>query len=420
MPDCARRSDCAEWGMADLFIALAAFLLLGLVAHYLGLRTRLPRVTLLILAGVAIGPTGMDWFAGYREQLFPMIADMALVMLGFLIGGSLTRDLFQQQGRQILWLSLGIALVTFLVVCGGLLAVGQGLVIAVTLGAIATATDPAATADVLLEERDDRSPFGRLLLGIVALDDAWGLLIFSLALVVAIGSSASNGHAVLAAGLWEIAGAVLLGLMIGLPMAFLTGRIRRGEPLLIEALGLVLLCAGLAMRWDVSHLLASIVMGATVANLASHHKRPFHAIEGIQWPFLLLFFILAGASLQLHSLLAGGLLGGAYILLRTLGKISGGLGVGLLTGTTARTGLHSGSALLPQAGVAVAMALNASQNLAEQGQIILTMVLASTVVFELLGPLATRWALRRECRPLPRAARRAQRHKKKHPTHESR
>lgn len=398
--------------MADFFTSLAALFLLGLVAHYIGLRTRLPRVTLLILAGVAIGPSGMNWFADYREQLFPTVSDMALVMLGFLIGGSLTRDLFQQQGRQILWLSLGIALVTFLVVCGGLLAMGQGLVIALTLGAIATATDPAATTDVLLEERDDRSPFGKLLLGIVALDDAWGLLIFSLALVVAIGSTASNGHSLLLAGLWEIAGAVLLGVMIGLPMAFLTGRIRRGEPLLIEALGLVFLCAGLAMRWEVSHLLAAIVMGATVANLARHHKRPFHAIEGIQWPFLMLFFILAGASLQLESLLAGGLLGAAYVVLRIIGKVSGGLGIGLLTGNTARTGLHSGSALLPQAGVAVAMALNASQNLDENGQMILTMVLASTVVFELLGPLVTRWALRRECQPKPaRSGKRHRQHK---------
>ncbi len=387
--------------MANIYISLAGLFLLGLAAHYIGLRTRLPRVTLLILTGVAIGPSGMDWFAGYREQLFPAVSDIALVMLGFLIGGSLTRDLFQQQGRQIFWLSLGIALVTFLVVCGGLLAMGQGLVIALSLGAIATATDPAATTDVLLEEHADRSAFGKLLLGIVALDDAWGLLIFSLALVVVIGSTASNGDSVLLSGLWEIAGAVLLGVMIGLPMAFLTGRIRRGEPLLIEALGLVFLCAGLAMRWEVSHLLAAIVMGATVANLAQHHKRPFHAIEGIQWPFLLLFFILAGASLQLDSLLAGGLLGAAYIVLRIIGKISGGLGIGLLIGTTARTGLHSGSALLPQAGVAIAMALNASQNLDERGQMILTIALASTVVFELLGPLATRWALRRECRPPP-------------------
>lgn len=381
--------------MSDFFITLAALFLIGLTAHYIGLRTHLPRVTLLILAGVLIGPSGLDLFAQYREQWFPVISDIALVMLGFLIGGSLTTRLFREQGKRILALSLGVATGTFLVVGGGLLLLGQTVAIALVLAAIATATDPAATTDVLLEERRDKTPFGRTLIGIVALDDAWALLIFSLALAAAAGSGASNGAPVVLSALWEIGGALVLGLGIGAPMALLTGRIRQGQPLLIEALGLVFLCAGLAIRWEVSELLAAIVMGATVANLARHHERPFHAIEGIEWPFLLLFFILAGASLQPASLISGGLLMLAYIALRVLGKLAGGWGTLLLMGPGGRQGLLAGFALLPQAGVAVAMALNASQTLEDSGQLLLTVVLASTVIFELLGPLATRWSLRR-------------------------
>jgi Kef-type K+ transport system membrane component KefB len=380
--------------MADILIHLAVLFLLGLFAYWAGIRTALPRVTLLILVGIAIGPSGVDLFAEHRSQWFPVIADMALVMLGFLIGGSLTLRLFREQGRKIIWLSIGVAAGTFALVFGGLLLLGQGLVIAILLAAIATATDPAATSAVVMEEKAGAKAFPQTLLGIVAIDDAWGLLIFGFCLVAATGAAGDNGIHLLAQGLWEIAGAVALGVAIGLPMAFLTGRIRKGEPILVEALGLVLLCGGLALKLEVSHLLAAIVMGTTVANLAKHHRRPFHAIEGVEWPLLTLFFILAGASLEMNSLVASGILGGAYMVLRIAGKIAGGWLTGRSLGMSHAESTLTGAALLPQAGVAVAMALAASQALPELGNLLLTVTLASTVVFELIGPLVTRYALR--------------------------
>ena len=379
--------------METLFLSLALFFLLGLSAHWLGIKTRLPRVTLLIVAGIAIGPSGLNLFAPYREQWFPVISDIAMVMLGFLIGGSLTLTTLRRHGRAIIAMSVLVALGAFVTVLGGLLLLGQGLAVAVLLAAIATATDPAATTDVLAEQRRQQDAFGQRLTGIVALDDAWGLLVFSLCLVIVTG--ANGGPTPLLDGLREIAGALLLGVAIGLPMAFLTGRIKNREPILIEALGLVFLCGGLALRLDVSPLLSAIVMGATVANLARHHIRPFRAIEGIEWPFLVLFFILAGASLKLDTLLLGGALCLAYILLRSIGKVVGGW----LGGRLCRLG-HSGGwtglALLPQAGVAVAIALNASQAVPDVGELLLTITLASTAVFELVGPIATRLSLARQ------------------------
>lgn len=215
-----------------------------------------------------MGPSVLNVFAEAREDWFPMVSDIALTMLGFLIGGAMTTQLFREQGKQIRVLSLGIAAGTFAVVLSGILALGESLLLAFLLAAIATATDPAATTDVVLEEGCEHSRFGRRLLGIVAADDAWGLIIFSLCMVLAAGIESSSTDVSLLTGLWEIGGAVALGVAIGLPMAFLTGRIREGEPILVEALGLVFLCAGLAMKLEVSFLLASVVMGATVTNLA--------------------------------------------------------------------------------------------------------------------------------------------------------
>lgn len=195
------------------------------------------------------------------------------------------------------------------------------------------------------------------------------------------------------AGGWEIGGALLVGLLLGLPMAYLTGRIRPGEPTQAEALGMVLLCAGLAVWAEVSYILSAMAMGAVVANLAKHHNRPFHTIEGIEWPFLILFFLLAGAALNINALPQIGILGAGYITLRVIGRIVGTRLGGRLSGAATTTRRWIGLALLPQAGVAIVMALLASQRFPELKDIILPVVLGSTVVFELIGPVITRRVL---------------------------
>lgn len=237
--------------------------------------------------------------------------------------------------------------------------------------------------------------FGTTLLGIVALDDVWGLLIFSLCLTFATGTAIDNGFSIFSHGLQEIVGALSLGVALGLPMSFLTGRIHEGEPTLIEALGLVFICGGIALWLEVSYLIAAMAMGATVANLAKHHTRPFHAIKNIQSPFLVLFFILAGASLNLETFMDIGLIGGLYIVLRLIGKIVGGWIAGRLFGMSGSNARWMGAAMLPQAGVAVGMALIVGQLLPEHADTILTVTIAATALFEIVGPVATRAAIKR-------------------------
>ena len=116
--------------MAHTLLTLATFFLVGLGVHLLCLKTPLPRVTLLILAGIVMGPSVLNVFAEARENWFPMVSDIALTMLGFLIGGSMTTQLFREQGKQILVLSLGIAAGTFAVVLFGILALGESLLLA--------------------------------------------------------------------------------------------------------------------------------------------------------------------------------------------------------------------------------------------------------------------------------------------------
>jgi Kef-type K+ transport system membrane component KefB len=378
---------------AETFITLGVLLLLGLITDAIGRRTRLPRVTLLLIFGFLIGPTGIGFLNPDHGKWFSLVTDIALVMIGFLLGEKLALSSLRQHGKSVLWLSAAEVVATALVVLVGLLLAGVRMDIAFLLAGVAPATDPAATTDVVHETRADGA-FTRTLLGIVAVDDAWGLIVFSLMLTSA---QALTGHGdivtPLLTGAWELGGALLLGICLGIPMAFLTGRVRPGEPTLVEALGLVFLCGGIAIWLKVSFLLASMALGCVVANLARHHTRPFHAIEGIDWPFMILFFILAGASLEAKAVYQVGLLGAGYIVFRVLGRLLGAWAGGVISHADPLMRRWMGMALMPQAGVALGMALVATHHRPDLGGVIMPVVIGSTVLFEVIGPVLTRVGL---------------------------
>ncbi|UCF71911.1 MAG: cation:proton antiporter [Deltaproteobacteria bacterium] len=378
---------------AKTLITLGVLLLIGLVTDTIGRRTRLPRVTLLLIFGFAIGPAGLDFLSPSEGKWFSVIADMALVMIGFLLGEKLTLSSLRQHGKFVLWLSVCEVVGTALVVLVGLILIGVQIDIALLLAGIAAATDPAATTDVVHETKAD-GVFARTLLGIVAVDDAWGLIVFSLILTTTqVLGGQGNSIAPLLTGAWELGGALLVGIGLGIPMAFLTGRIKPGEPTLIEALGVVFLCGGIAIWLEVSFLLASMVLGTVVANLARHHMRPFHAIQGIEWPFMILFFLLAGASLHVGALYQLGLVGSGYIILRIIGRLLGAWAGGAISHAEPLMRRWMGMALMPQAGVALGMALVATHRRPDLANIIFPVVIASTVLFEVIGPVLTRSAL---------------------------
>ncbi|MES9947060.1 MAG: cation:proton antiporter [Candidatus Thiodiazotropha sp.] len=379
----------------EFLLTLGVILLAGLATDAIGRHTFLPRVTLLLLFGVVIGKQMLDLIPQFFIDRFEIISNMTLLMVGFLLGGKLTADFLKQSAEKTLLISISTAIITVLVVITGLMAVGVPAGLAILLGCVASATAPAATLDIVLES-DDRGFFSDLLLSIVALDDVWGLILFSIGVAVVMalsGNTTETFHYFFV--IKDIGGALLLGLGLGFPAAYLTGRIRKGQPMLMEALGLVFLCGGLALLLEVSFLVASIVMGSVVANFATHHEYPFHEIENIEWPFMSIFFVLAGASLEFISVMEIGMIGIVYILSRIIGKLLGARIGAEMSGADSITRDWMGFALLPQAGIAMGMALVASNQFPEYRQVLLTIVISSTVFFELIGPVFTRMALRR-------------------------
>ncbi len=376
---------------AATLLALGMMFVLGMVADILGRKTPLPRVTLLLLAGIMLGPAGFSLLPEvFVREWFPMLTHVALSMVGFLLGQELTWSAIRVRGRSVLLISVGEVLGVVFLVALALVLLGMDLALALLLAGIAPASAPAAILDIVKETRV-KGGFISTLLGVVAIDDAWGLLIFSFTLAAADALSGQGGALqAIGSGLGEIGGSIVLGAVLGLPMAYLTGRVRPGEPTQAEALGLVVLCSGAAIWLDISNILAAMTMGIVVASLASHHERPFKEIDGLEWPFMILFFLLAGASLHLGKLQAVGWVGGAYILARIAGLCCGSAFFGRLAGADPLVRRWMGLSLLPQAGVALGLALLAAQRFPEFEDIILPVVIGSTVIFEIIGPVITR------------------------------
>ncbi|WP_299356723.1 cation:proton antiporter [uncultured Shimia sp.] len=380
--------------LATIFIALGALFSVGLIADQIGQRTRLPRVTLLLGCGLIAGDSGLSLIPTDLSAWYEMLSISALTLVAFLLGSSLTKRNLAEHGKQILFISISIVLFTIAFVAMGLWLMGLDLGVALILGAVATATAPAATQDVIRQSGVDNT-FTRTLKGVVAIDDAWGLIAFGFIIVFVESLGGQSDTNALFGVLYELGGSIALGLVIGMPAAFLTGRLSKGQPLQIEALALVFLTAGLSLQFQLSYLISGMTAGMVIVNTARHHTKAFHEIEHIQWPFMILFFLLAGASLDLGDLKTVGIVGGAYLTLRSVARVFGGWVGARLGNAPVAQRPWFGIALMPQAGVAIGMALVASKHFPQWSESIMALTVSTTIAFELIGPFATLYAIKR-------------------------
>ncbi|NMT65113.1 cation:proton antiporter [Marinobacter orientalis] len=376
-----------------LILILGALLLTGWFAHVAGEKTGIPRVTVLLIIGVLAGPDILDLVPDNVSDWFDQVTHLALAMVGFLLGERFLGRELKRSGRKVLIISVGEVVAAAATVFLATQLIGLDPVMGLLLAAMAPASAPAATLDVI-EEKGASGPLSRTVLGIVAIDDAWGVILFSLLLVAAQAlSSDAAPLSWMASAAWEVVGGLALGIILGIPMAWMTGRLREGEPTLLEASGFVLLCGGLALWLNVSYLLACMALGATVANRAKHYQRPFSDIKGAKEPFMVMFFLLAGFKMDIDMLPALGMIGLVYILSRSIGLIGGGALAASVARADPVVRNNVGWCLLSQAGVALGLALLVEERFPEVGSKILPLVIGSTIIFELLGPVFVRWRL---------------------------
>jgi len=387
-----------ETGIWVELIALGALVWLGYIGARLAARVRLPSVTGFLLVGVLVGPYGLGLLSADLLHKIDFINTLALGLIVFLIGEQLTARMLSRHHWSF-WLisALSVALpAAFVLVAVGRTSPGDAET-AWILGAIAMSGAPATVMSVMAETKAK----GRscdMLLGATAFSDIATVVAYaSVVPVLLVRSGAVDS--VRSAGLqatFEIAGAVVVGAVAGLVLAWLLRRADDGGELLSLGLVHVLLVVAASQMLGVSTLLASLVMGITTAAAEERRgsgDRCFNALRTVEYPVYIIFFTLAGAELNVSVVMQGGLLMVAYVLARSAGKFLAGFVGGLAGRLSAAQSAWFGLGSLPQAGVAVGLSLAASQDFPDIGPTITAVVLASIVFFELVGPVATKQAL---------------------------
>ena len=397
-------------------IQLSIALIGGLLMSRLAKKLNLPAVTAYLIAGLLLGPFcigalhlhGLGFNTAEEVAALDIISQSALGFIAFTIGNEFRLDQLKHMGKQAITVGILQAVATTVLVDAALIALHFinptwiSVSSAITLGAIASATAPAATLMVVRQYKAD-GPLTKLLLLVVAIDDAVGLVLFSASFGVAaaLESGAVSLVTVLAEPFIEITLSLALGAVAGWLLYRVEKYFHSRSKRLSISLGFVILTVGLSMtEFEIggvhvgfSLLLVCMMTGTIFCNICDFSEELMSRVDGWTAPLFVLFFVLSGAELNLQVLLNPLvlLIGVVYIISRAIGKYLGAYGSCALTNCNDKITKYLGITLLPQAGVALGMALTA-QNLAE-GAMVRNVVLFSVLVYELVGPALTKRAL---------------------------
>ncbi|MDI7247687.1 MAG: cation:proton antiporter [Bacillota bacterium] len=382
----------------DMNIVLSGgfLLLVGLAAGKLANLLKFPAVTGYLVAGIVVGPPVLNLLTHDLLRASIWISHGALALIAFSIGSEFTIDNIRRLGTRVLVIAtleaLGGATAVFLATRFGF---HRPTPEALLFGAIAAATAPAATIMVIRELRA-RGPMTDTLLAVVAIDDPICVMIFGVASGIAtmlIGDGSLSLGLMILRPIAEILSALGMGIAAGiLAVRFMTKMRDRSETQVLM-LGTILGTAGLAIAAGLSPLLACMALGSTVGNLSRRSDALFAAVRALDTPVYVVFFVLSGAGLHVELLRSVGLLGIGYVVFRVAGKIAGAAAGGVLTRAPAVVRKYLGFGLVPQAGVALGLSLLVKQQFPGLGDMISTTIVASTVIYELIGPVFSKMGI---------------------------
>ena len=363
-------------------------------------KFHIPQVVGAVVVGILLGQDVLNLVTPERIEALEPFTMFALGIIGFMIGAELRAEVFKKYGRQFFVILFSQGLGAFLLVAFGTsfmawlisgriyTSIAMGLV----LGAIASATAPASTVNVLWEYKT-RGPLTAAILAIVALDDALALLLYrgaatgAKALIGAADGSVLGTTLIL---LGEIVGTVLLGFLAGVTLYLLLKFVRADDKILEFSIASLLLIVGVSMIAGIDPILPAMVLGITMANLAPRQsEHVFELIRKFSPPVYISFFVLAGAHIELGRLASStAAITAVYITLRVGGKMAGAWFGAKQSRAPAVVRKYLGICLLPQAGVAIGLAILSGQLFStEFGKTVIVVVMTETFIIELLGPI---------------------------------
>ena len=403
------------------FLHISGLTLIGaatIIAFYVGRLARMARLPSLIgymLVGVILGPSVLHFFNEPSMERLSFITEIALGFVAFSIGSELNLSKLKRLGGGIISIILAESFGAFIVVALAVYVLTRDLPLALIFGSMAPASAPAGTVAVIQECRAKGS-LTTTLYAVVGFDDGLAIIIFGFAaaltktLLITEASGAAEGIlGALLSPAKEIGLSFVVGGVAGLLFYRLVRRLKSARDILIVVFGVILICTGLSIRWHLSLILTNMVVGFVLAN--ARHESLLHRVTAplleVMPLLFVLFFCLAGAHLQLSALPALGVVGIVYVLGRSAGLI-GGARIGALFGHVEdKVKKYVGLGILSQAGVAIGLSLivkheftqldaryNAPHALAI-GTSVLATITATCIFFEIIGPIMTKFALKR-------------------------
>ena len=375
-----------------LALGLAAALLLGSLVHY----ARLPKVTAYVVLGIILGPFGARLISPEDIAAYRIVTDFALGLIVFSIGGEFKIGRFRKMGKRIFIVCFFEIFLTLLFVTALVFSIKHDFIFALLLGIIGIATAPAATL-LVLREFDSEGPVTNIILILVGINNLVCLGLFRLVFpFVQMVDDPAIAFSVTSLFLWplgSVMGSLAIGVFLGLLLVFGEGKLRGKGELLTLLFATIAGGIGIGAFLGLSPLLINLALGCSVSNLSRDFKSLINHLKSIDIPFYIMFFVIAGASLHLDLLPAVGMIGLAYVVGRTAGKVLGVyLGAGRISAPkTVRN--YGGVGILAQAGIAIGLCMVVEQHFKNIGPIITSTVLAAVVLFEISGPIVLRWVL---------------------------
>ena len=390
--------------VAAVVISVAFMLMGGFLMTRITKQLKLPNVTAYIVVGILMGPFCLNLIPASFIEGSSFLPDIALAFIAFSTGEFFKLDTLKKNGMKVVWItimeSVMAAIFVFALTFGVL---RLNLAFSVVLAALATATAPASTI-MTIRQTGAKGDFVDTLLQVVALDDVVGLVLYSIAISIAVASLSGGGFRV--AGILRPILTNLLAMAIGAGFGLLlkvcNSRRHSTDNRLIIAIALLFGYCGICALLDISPLLGCMVMGTVYVN-STDDERLFLQLNYFSPPILLLFFVRSGLSFDLGSLLnrSGSigavpllLIGVLYFVIRILGKYAGAWLGCFLTGKQHKVRNYLGLALIPQAGVAIGLAALGARTIGgEMGRALETIILSSSVLYELIGPACAKLSL---------------------------
>jgi Kef-type K+ transport system membrane component KefB len=369
-------------------------------------RFSIPQVVGFIVMGVLMGPSFLNIVPLELSNELTFISEVALGLIGFDMGSHLRFNELRRMGASLFLILIFEAFGTFILVTAGIFLVTRSFHTALIFGALSSATAPAATVDVLAEYKA-KGPLTTSLLAVVGLDDALSLLLYSIAVSMTATMLAGAGMPPLIhlveLPLYEIGGALILGITAGLLLEVIMHRMKSLHDAMAISISFVFLCVGISDAIGFSLILTSMTMGLTVVNRCPDHgKKIRFTIEQAGPVVYVLFFALVGARFQVSALPSMGLLGVVYVTLRSAGKYGGAWIGGRLGRAAPQVRDNLGLGLLSQAGVAIGLAIDCCNRFSELGEegaalgtLVITVITATTFLVQIIGPIGVKMAITR-------------------------